>query len=132
MKRRLFLLFLSGGLTFAASPETTISVAVTGPTDKPVSNAEVILDFLGSHQITKLGKRKITHWEVHTDEKGLAKFPPIPQGTVQLQVVAKNYQTFGDKFDVDTEQRLFAVKLKKPQSQYSAHDPLKPGDPEPK
>ena len=132
MTGRFGLLLLAGALAFAAPPETTISVAVTSVTDKPVGNAEVILDFLGSHQITKLGKRKITHWEVHTDEKGLAKFPPIPQGTVQLQVVAKNYQTFGDKFDVDTEQKLVAVKLKKPQSQYSAHDPLKPGDPEPK
>ena len=72
MTRRLIFLSLVVSLAFAAtSPETTVSVVVTSPSDKPVDNAAVILDFLGSHQITKLGKRKLTHWEMHTDEKGI-------------------------------------------------------------
>jgi uncharacterized GH25 family protein len=123
MKRRIALLLIAGVTTFGAAPETTISVAVTGPSEKPVSNAAVILDFVGSHQITKLGKRKAVHWEVHTDERGRAKFPPIPQGTVQLQVIAKNYQTFGNILDLDTAEKMVEVKLKRPQSQYSADAP---------
>ncbi len=112
----------------AATPETTVTISVLNTYDKPVSNAEVILDFLGSHQITKLGKRRLTHWEVRSDGQGRAKFPPVPQGTLQVQVVAKDYQTFGQKFDVEEEQKTIDVKLNPPQQQYSAHPPLKPAD----
>jgi hypothetical protein len=112
----------------ASAPETTITVTVTNQFDKPVDNASVILDFLGSHQIMKLGKRKPIHWEVHTNLHGIAHFPPVPQGTVQVQVVTRQYQTFGQKFDVDTEEKKIDVKLNPPQKQYSAHPPLKPAD----
>ena len=116
-------------LTLMASvPETTLTISVTNEFDKPVENADVILDFLGSHQITKLGKRKPIHWEVHTNMQGIAHFPPIPQGAIQLQVITKKYQTFGKKFDVDTEAKTVDVKLNAPQQQYSAHPPLKPAD----
>ncbi|MDQ2777299.1 MAG: hypothetical protein M3Y57_20635, partial [Acidobacteriota bacterium] len=96
--------------------------------DKPVDNASVILDFLGSHQFTKLGKRKPIHWEVHTNQSGVAHFPQVPQGTIQLQVVAKEYQTFGNKYEIDVEEKMIDIKLNPPQEQYSAHPPLKPAD----
>jgi hypothetical protein len=111
-----------------STPETTISVKVTNQFDKPVENAAVILDFLGSHQITKLGKRKPIHWEVRTNLEGVAHFPPVPQGSVQLQVVTKQYQTYGQKIDVDTEEKHLDIKLNAPQKQYSVHPPLKPAD----
>jgi uncharacterized GH25 family protein len=108
-------------LLIAAAPQTTITVTVKDQYDKPIDNAAVILDFLGSHQIAKLGKRKLTHWEVHTNQEGLAHFPPVPQGTIQLQVVAKNHQTFGKKIDIDTEQKAIDIKLNPPQEQYTAN-----------
>ncbi len=125
------LLLVSSSMLIASGPQTTIKVSVTNQFDKPVENAAVILDFLGSHQITKLGKRKATHWEVHTNLEGVAHFPPIPQGTVQLQVVTKQYQTYGKKFDVDTDEKDIDIKLNPPQKQYSAHPPLKPPNPPP-
>ena len=114
--------------SFAAATQTTITVSVKNSFDRPLDNAAVILDFLGSHQVAKLGKRKPIHWEVHTNQEGIAHFPPVPQGIIQLQVVAKDYQTFGNKFDVDTENRTIDIKLNAPQKQYSAHPPLKPAD----
>ncbi|MGA8029040.1 MAG: carboxypeptidase-like regulatory domain-containing protein [Bryobacteraceae bacterium] len=112
----------------AGESQTTITVSVKNQFDKPVENAAVILDFLGSHQVTKLGRRKRTHWEARTNLEGVAHFPPVPQGTVQLQVVAKEYQTYGNKLDVDTEDKKIDIKLNPPQKQYSAHPPLKPAD----
>jgi hypothetical protein len=123
MNRRTALLLVAASAVFAASPETTISVAVTGPSGKPVTNAAVIMDYVGSRQVIKLGKRKAWHWELHTDERGLAKFPPVPQGKVKLQVIAKYYQTFGDIFDLDGPEKKVEIKLKRPQSQYSADAP---------
>lgn len=116
-------------LLLAASKQTTIKVVIKNQFDKPVENAAVILDFLGSHQITKLGKRKPIHWEVHTNQEGVAHFPPVPYGTVQLQVIKQEYQTYGNKIDVDTDERTVDITLNPPQKQYSAHPPLKPANP---
>jgi hypothetical protein len=123
------IVFAAGALV-ATDPETTTTVSVTvkNSYDKPVSNAAVILDFVGSPQIAKLGKHKKVHWEARTDQRGFAKFPPVPQGTVQVQVVAKSYQTFGNKYDIDTAEKTLDIKLNRPQDQYSAHPPLKPAD----
>jgi hypothetical protein len=123
-----FLLMFSLAL-LAGPPQTVVSVTITNPNDKPVDNASVILDFLGSHQFTKLGKRKPIHWEVHTNQNGVAHFPQVPQGTIQRQVDAKNYQTFGKKYEIDVEEKMIDIKLNPPQEQYSAHPPLKPADP---
>jgi uncharacterized GH25 family protein len=128
--RRLLLVCLAVLLpvAWAAEPETNVIVKVKNTHDKPVDNAEVILDFLGSHQMEKLGKRKAVHWEVHSNQEGMAHFPPVPQGTIQIQVVAKGYQTFGDKYEIETDSKGIDVTLNPPQAQYSAHPPLKPAD----
>src|SRR5690349_10064912 len=135
MKIRLVLLVLCleccGGM-LADSPETVIKVVVTNQFDKPVPNAEVMLDFLGSRQITKLGKKKKIHWEVRTNQEGKAHFPPVPEGSIRLQVNAKTYQTFGEKIDISGEEKLVEITLERPQKQYSAHPPLKPSDDPPK
>ena len=127
----LFVVLVLTCMSLLAAPQTAITVSVKSPFDKPLDNATVILDFLGSHQVTKLGKRKPIHWEVHTNQNGIAHFPPVPQGIIQLQVIAKEYQTFGDKYDIDAEEKKIDIKLNPPQKQYSAHPPLKPAD-EPK
>lgn len=129
--RRLFIVpaaVLVTLLAWGGPPQTAVVVKVKNTFDKPVGNAEVILDFVGSHQVTKLGKRKPVHWEVHSNQDGVAHFPPVPQGTIQIQVVAKGYQTFGDRYDIDTESKAIDVTLNPPQQQYSAHPPLKPSD----
>ena len=122
-------LLLFSLLLAASSQKTTITVEVKNQYDKPVDNAAVILDFLGSRQIAKLGMKKGVHWEARTNGQGLAHFPPIPYGTVQVQVITKKYQTFGEKFDIDTEEKKIDVKLNPPQQQYSAHPPLKSAEP---
>lgn len=113
----------------AANPETEIKVVVKNELDKPVQNAAIILDFLGSRSAAKFGMKKKIHWEIHTNQEGVGHFPPIPEGTVQLQVITKRYQTFGKKMDVDGPEKLIEVTLHPPQDQYSAHAPLKPADP---
>ena len=135
MKIRVTLLALFLGCCVsvpAESPETVIKVVVSNEFDKPVPNAEVMLDFLGSHDIKKAGKRKRIHWEVRTNQEGRAHFPPVPEGTVQLQVNSKTYQTFGEKLDVSGEEKLVEITLSRPQKQYSTHPPLKPAEDPPK
>jgi hypothetical protein len=121
-------LLASASLLLGSTPETTIRVVVKNQHDKPVENAAVILDFLGSHQIMKLGKRKPIHWEVKTNQEGVAHFPPVPEGTVQLQVINSRYQTYGKKIEVAGDEKTIEITLNPPQKQYSAHPPLKPAD----
>ncbi len=135
MKSRLLLLlaavFLLSCFALLATdvPHTMIKIAVTNQFDKPVENAEVILDFIGGRQFMKGGLKKKIHWEVHTNQEGLAHFPPVPEGKIQLQVNKKMYQTWGKELDVAGEEQTVDIKLAAPQSQYSAHPALKPADP---
>lgn len=127
------LLFILSAVVWASSPEvptTVIKIVVRNQFNKPVENAEVILDWVGDHrQVLKGWTKKKIHWEVHTNQEGLAHFPPVPEGAIQLQVNKKAYQTWGDKVEVSGAEKTIEIKLSPPQSQYSAHPALKPADP---
>lgn len=118
-------------LAFAARPTTEIRIEVKDPRGRPVERAAVILDFLTSHhQVFKLGKREAKHWELRTNLEGVAHFPPIPQGTIRLQVIAKDFQTFGENVDVDESQKTLQITLNPPQKQYSVYGPASDTNPQ--
>ena len=56
-----------------------------------------------------------------TGQEGTVKIPTIPQGQILIQIIAKNYQTFGQTFDIADAEKTIDIKLNPPQSQYSAH-----------
>lgn len=105
----------------AATPLTTLTVQVKSVNDRPVDRASVIVKFVKGRAKMKLGKKIRTTWETRTNQEGLAKIPPVPQGSIQVQVIAKGFQTFGHVFDVDQEQKTIEIKLNPPQAQYSSH-----------
>jgi hypothetical protein len=114
------LIIVTAGL--AATPDlTTLTVAVKSPYDNPVDNASVIVKFVKGRSKAKLGTKIRKEWETRTNQEGLAKIPPIPQGSILVQVIAKGYQTFGQTFDIDQEAKTIEVKLNPPQAQYSSH-----------
>jgi hypothetical protein len=100
---------------------TTLTISVKSPGGKPVEGASVIVKFVKGRSKAKLGKKIRTEWELRTNQDGLAKIPPIPQGTILVQIIAKEYQTFGQNFEVDDEQKTIDIALNPPQPQYSAH-----------
>ena len=100
---------------------TKLRIEVRNLEDKPVDRASVLVRFEG-RSITKFGGKKLkTSWEMKTNQEGVVAIPPIPQGQILVQVIAKGYQTYGDKFEVNEEEKTIAIQLKPPQSQYSAH-----------
>jgi hypothetical protein len=105
----------------AGPPMTALRVEVKSRTEKPVERASVIVDFVQGRSIVKLGKKIRLHWELRTTQEGVARIPPIPQGKIRVQVIAKGYQTFGEVYDVDEEEKTIEIKLNPPQAQYSAH-----------
>ena len=100
---------------------TTLTISVRSPFDKPVESAGVVVKFVKGRSKTKFGKKIRTEWELRTNQEGVVKIPPIPQGTILIQVIAKGYQTFGQNFDVDEDEKTIDIKLNEPQPQYSAH-----------
>ena len=105
----------------ADPPMTKLRVEVKNVEDKPVDRASVVVRFVEGRSYIKLGKKIRTHWELRTNQEGVANIPPIPQGKIMIQVIAKGYQTFGQSFDVNEEEKTLEVKLNPPQPQYSSH-----------
>ena len=123
LSRRVLLiaLLVSALPPLTAAPMTKLRIEVRNADDKPVERASVIVQFVEGRSIVKLGKKIQTRWELKTNQEGVAKIPTIPQGKIRIQVSAKQYQTFGEVFDVDEEEKTLRVKLNPPQPQYSAH-----------
>jgi len=110
------------GVSLSVAAEmTTLTVEVKTPSGNPVDRASVIVKFVKGRAKMKLGKKILKTWETRTNQEGLAKILPIPQGSIQVQVIAKGFQTFGQIFEIDEEQKTIAVKLNPPQDQYSSH-----------
>ena len=109
-------------LSPASAQTTKLRIEVKNVDGKPVDRASVLVKFVEGRSIVKLGKKIRTSWELKTNQEGVATIPPIPQGKILVQIIAKNYQTFGQQFDVGEEEKTLEVTLKPPQSQYSAHE----------
>lgn len=100
---------------------TALRIEVRTPGDKPVERASVVVRFVEGRSYIKLGKKIKTNWELRTNQDGVAKIPPIPQGKILVQVIAKGYQTYGQTYDVNEEEKTIEIKLNPPQAQFSAH-----------
>ncbi|MGE5486197.1 MAG: hypothetical protein ACM3ZB_00075 [bacterium] len=101
---------------------TRLTVEVKNHYDKPVDRASVVVRFVEGRSIKKLGKKVIRNWELRTNQEGIAKVPlELPQGKIRVQVIAKGYQTYGEVFDVNEEEKTITVRLNPPQPQHSEH-----------
>jgi len=122
-RRRLFLpaLLLVLPALYADNPQTQLKIQVKTQSGKPVDRASVIVRFLGNRNIVKLGRRDRTVWETRTNQEGEAPIPSIPQGKIRIQVIAKGYQTFGQDFEINEDEKTVPITLNPPQQQYSAH-----------
>ncbi|MGA2004323.1 MAG: carboxypeptidase-like regulatory domain-containing protein [Terriglobales bacterium] len=116
----LVILALGGqGLAWAQDdgPTASLRVVVVRDTDgKPIRNAQVVL-----HSVNRKGKQTGGEMDLKTDADGRASVD-IPYGSVQVQVLAKGFQTFGEDYEVKQAQLEITVKLKHPAGQYSTYE----------
>jgi uncharacterized GH25 family protein len=104
-----------------AADQTNLKIVVTNQGGKPIDNASVIVKFVQGRSKAKLGAKNRIEWDVKTNLEGAVKIPSVPQGKILIQVIAKNYQTFGENFDIEEDERTIEIKLNPPQPQYTAH-----------
>ena len=105
----------------ADTPMTKLNIQVKTQAGRPIDRASVIVRFLGSRSVAKLGRHIRTEWELRTNQEGAADIPTIPQGKIRIQVIAHGYQTFGQDFEIEQEEKTIPITLNPPQQQYSAH-----------
>ena len=123
MRKLVLLLALSlPVMLLRADDLTRLQIHVTNERGKPVDRASVIVKFINGRSVKALGiKKNRLSWELKSSQDGMAKIPGIPKGKILIQINAKNYQTFGDTYDIDEDERLVEIVLKEPQAQYSVH-----------
>ncbi|MBM3796874.1 MAG: carboxypeptidase regulatory-like domain-containing protein [Acidobacteria bacterium] len=130
-RRRSITVLLASVLALSALPlaaekeMTALQIEVKNGDGKPIDRASVLVRFVEGRSKVKFGKKVVTRWELRTNQQGFAKIPPIPQGKILVQVIAKGYQTYGKTHEVEEEEKTIEVKLNPPQSQYSVHQDAK-------
>jgi hypothetical protein len=120
MRMFLVTVFLAA-LPLLADDSTSLEIRVTNQAGRPIENASVVIKFQGGVKVKPNPKFR-KEWDVKTSQEGTVKLPTIQKGAILIQIRADNYQTFGQVFDVQEDQRLITIPLKPPQPQYSAHD----------
>jgi len=102
----------------AAPPGTKLTVQVnSAQSGKGIDRASVIVHFTEGRNINL--KKIRTTWETKTNQQGSVSIPEIPQGKITLQIIAENYQTFGNVYELNQPEQTISIKLNAPQAQYS-------------
>jgi len=107
---------LIGGVCEAAQqqpiPEISFTVEVKeSDTGEAISQARLTITF-------KSGKlhRTVTYG-AKTNAQGKYRFTDIPKGTIHLFVTAEHRQSYGKEIELEEDNQVIEVKLKKPQPQ---------------
>ena len=99
------------------SDETTSMIVMVKEADTgaPVSQARITLQFSEPGGASRLGKSRKVSYSAKTDSNGRYKFTGINKGTITLTIFATGHQSFGKELQLEKENQVFEVKLKKPQ-----------------
>ena len=98
-------------------PTSSVKVVVVRDTDgKPIKYAQVVL-----HPVNRKGKSK-GEMDLKTDVDGRVSLDGVPYGSLEIQVIAKGFQTFGQDYEVKQSVLEITVKLRHPGGQYSTYE----------
>jgi len=91
---------------------TNLNVLVTSAeNDKPIFQARLTLQF----RMPGRGRSKLTTYSAKTNNQGRYTFTNIPKGSFHLFVTGENRQSYGKELELEQDNQLFEVKLRKPQ-----------------
>jgi uncharacterized GH25 family protein len=84
-------------------------------TGQPIGQARITLQFKMPGGPGRFGKTQKIAYGAKTDAQGRYKFTDINKGTVVLTVTATGHQSYGKELQLDKDNQVFEIKLKKPQ-----------------
>jgi hypothetical protein len=95
---------------------TNLTVVVAdAQTGQPLNQARLTLEFTEPGDPSKLKRSKKLSYSAKTNAQGHYRFPSLPKGTIRLIVTAERHQSFSKEFELEKEDQVIEVKLKKPQ-----------------
>jgi hypothetical protein len=97
--------------TADSSRETSLTIVVKeADTGDPISQARLTLTFKQQGRL----HRSISY-SAKTNAQGRYRFTNIPKGTVRVLVTAERHQSLGKEIELEEDNQVIEVKLKKPQ-----------------
>ncbi len=111
------LLVYSPGDLRAKKEQTSLRVLVQDEEGNPVPRASVLVRVLKGKKLKKIGQTL----ELRTSQQGTAPLPPMKQGHVLIQVIARGFQTHGDRVELNELDQTVTITLKPPARQHSVH-----------
>jgi len=94
-----------------SSQETSLTIVVKeADTGDPISQARLTLTFKQQGRL----HRSISY-SAKTNAQGRYRFTNIPKGTVRVLVTAERHQSLGKEIELEEDNQVIEVKLKKPQ-----------------
>ena len=93
-------------------PTNVIVNVKEADTGEPVGQAGVTLQFT---EPVPFGHGKKHTYNAKTDSQGRCKLFGINKGTIVLMVTAAHHQSYGKELQLDHDNQVFEVRLKKPQ-----------------
>ncbi len=97
---------------------TSVNISVKdAESEKPLFQARLTLQFQYHEPgaLSPIKRTKTLTFSGKTDVQGRYRFAGVAWGTVRLIVTAPDHQTFSKEFQVDKDNPLLEVKLKRPQ-----------------
>jgi len=92
---------------------TSLTVVVKdAASDQPIANAHLTLNF---REPRKMKRDRTLSYSAKTNPQGRYRFVHIPKGTIHLLVTAERHQSFGQDLELEQDNQVFEIKLKKPQ-----------------
>jgi len=93
-----------------------LRIQVTNPHGNPVANASVYIRFYKGAGV--FHSDKLAELDLKTNHDGSVKVPPVPQGKIQIQVVAPGWHTFGQWYEITKDEQAVAIQLEEPAHWY--------------
>ena len=114
-------ILVAGGAIARPAPadstqQTNVIVVVKeAETGQPIPNAKLTLQFREPGNPMKLKRRKQLSFSSKTNLQGRYKFVGVTKGTIRLLVTAERRQSFGQELELEQDNQVIEVKLRKPQ-----------------
>jgi len=91
--------------------ETSVNVVVKeADSGNPISQARLTLSFRQPGRL-----HRTISYGAKTNPQGRYRFTNIPKGTIHLFVTAERHQSYGKEIELEEDDQVIEVKLKKPQ-----------------
>jgi hypothetical protein len=93
-----------------------LKIMITNPNGHPVGNASVYVRYPKPDSFLHHGD--LQELDLKSNMDGSVRVPPVPQGKVEIQVIAKGWHTYGEWYDVEKDNQTVTIQLQEPPHWY--------------